>query len=317
MEHTHAHAHGHSHEHTHDGDVVEQICTIAVCGALGAVAIGLWYRDLLKWILHPAFHPLVLAAGVMLLGLVALRAVGLWVAVGREDRRHDHDHDHAHDHHGHDHAACGHDHGPDCGHDHAHDHGHPHHHHDHAHEHAWGPWRYVVLMLPVFLFLMGIPHEGFSRVAGAQVDIQSLSGGGGEVADKGFAPQLGFKELEVATNDPSLREYYTGRVVELRGQLSRLANVDDFFTLVRLKINCCAADAIPLKAIIFVDSKDQKVDTAALSMKWIKVKGQVQFRSQRNDQGQELWMPFIVVKPSAEEPLEKLVEPIPAEPYLY
>src|SRR5262249_18283679 len=61
---------------------------------------------------------------------------------------HEHKHEHAH-------AAAGHDHGH--AHDHDHDHG-----HDHDHSHGWAPWRFVVLLLPVVLYFLNLPNEGFS-----------------------------------------------------------------------------------------------------------------------------------------------------------
>lgn len=109
---------------------------------------------------------------------------------------HDHDHHHHRDHdcgppeqaatavapapahvHG---PACGHEHKPgeacDHSHDHAapaattapteahHEHGHEHHHHDHDHgeadhDHGWAPWRYVVILVPIILYLLGLPSQ--------------------------------------------------------------------------------------------------------------------------------------------------------------
>jgi uncharacterized membrane protein YraQ (UPF0718 family) len=105
---------------------------------------------------------------------------------------HDHHHHHEHDHH-HEHkhetavqeqavvagvtSAPAHVHGPGCGHEHApgetcahdhklepHDHhiGHAHVHHDHDeadHDHGWAPWRYVVVLVPIILFLLGLPNR--------------------------------------------------------------------------------------------------------------------------------------------------------------
>src|SRR5438128_617080 len=47
----------------------------------------------------------------------------------------------------------------------AHSHGDQHshaHEHEHAaedHDHGWAPWRYVVLLVPVILFLLGLPNK--------------------------------------------------------------------------------------------------------------------------------------------------------------
>ncbi|MSQ93576.1 MAG: hypothetical protein EXR98_03360 [Gemmataceae bacterium] len=110
---------------------------------------------------------------------------------------HDHDHDHPHEHkhpapaktplelavvpapahvHG---PACGHEHAPGeaCGHDHSHEHSHEHHAHEHHigkahvepdhdeaadHDHGWAPWRYVVILVPIILFLLGLPNRQLS-----------------------------------------------------------------------------------------------------------------------------------------------------------
>lgn len=61
---------------------------------------------------------------------------------------HDHDHDHKHEHHHHEH-----DHGKETG----HDHGHECCDHDHGHEHGWNPIRYIPLLVPLILIVMGLP----------------------------------------------------------------------------------------------------------------------------------------------------------------
>src|SRR5438445_166391 len=74
-------------------------------------------------------------------------------------------------------TAPGHVHGPACGHDHApgetcahepdlehHEHhigkavGHHHDHDEADHDHGWAPWRYVVVLVPIILFLLGLPN---------------------------------------------------------------------------------------------------------------------------------------------------------------
>src|SRR5262249_7438577 len=124
---------------------------------------------------------------------------------------HDHSHDHSHSHsHEHQHAiqekaplhaavqaAPPHEHGPGCTHehkpgevcDHDHEHHHAHgvaheHHIGHAHvdpahadeadhDHSWAPWRYVVILVPIILFLLGLPNaapsigdQGHERLIG-------------------------------------------------------------------------------------------------------------------------------------------------------
>src|SRR5262249_16687126 len=112
-----------AHDHSHDDPktyYVEQLCMIGVAGALGGIAVMLYLRESL-WFLIPPFQKMVLAGGVGLLVVVAVRAVVVWVQAGRaRAQEHDHAHDHAHEH-GHDHC-----HGGDCDHDHDHDHDHGH-----------------------------------------------------------------------------------------------------------------------------------------------------------------------------------------------
>src|SRR5262249_19119922 len=132
---------------------------------------------MLNNMLAPQFHLYVLLSGIALVTLALLRGFALWVQVGKEkEHAHDHDHEHVHDHghEHHDHDEHFHEHGAACTHDHAHDHGHDHehhvghahahhHHHDHDaadHDHGWAPWRYVVLLVPVILFLLGLPSKG-------------------------------------------------------------------------------------------------------------------------------------------------------------
>src|SRR5262245_45123635 len=127
-------AHDHHHDHdSHSGYYLEQLSTIAACGALGIICVLMYTGDLL-FILAPQFRLWVLLGGIALLVFTAARAVSLWITVGQAPlaaKAHEDDHSHAHEyeHHHHDHAPgekCDHDHG----HEHGHDHGHHHHHHD-------------------------------------------------------------------------------------------------------------------------------------------------------------------------------------------
>src|SRR5438046_4940809 len=93
-------AHDH-HHHDRGTYYLEQIFSIAVCGALAGVTILLWYHDQLKYMLADKFHVWVLLGGITLLVAVVIRAIAVWlsveepvaVPVGA------HDHDHAHPHH--------------------------------------------------------------------------------------------------------------------------------------------------------------------------------------------------------------------------
>src|SRR5690242_16283921 len=94
--------------HHHDDQstyYLEQLCTIALGGALGGVCLMLWLHtyvwpppagqvSMLQLILAPRFHLAVLLGGVGLLVLVVVRAVAVWAASARPALAHAHDHDH-------------------------------------------------------------------------------------------------------------------------------------------------------------------------------------------------------------------------------
>jgi hypothetical protein len=296
-----------AHDHSHDDPktyYVEQLCTIGIAGALGGIAVMLYQRQLL-WFLAAKIQPWVLAGGVALLVLVAIRAVVVWLQAGRtpaadHDHAHDHDHEHCHDHaHG---GACDHDHHHDHGHEHGHEHSHA---HDEAegdgHSHGWAPWRYVILLLPVVLYFLDLPNES---MAGAnRSDALSLGNmTAKELADKGKGQvtEVSFPNLQRAPSTAESRASYEGQTIRVKGEY--LPGNDRMFTLVRYRMNCCARDAVPLRAVILVDSKSgETLPEAALRGKWVEVTGQCQFQ-QRPDQA-DTWVTLIVLRPDADHPL--------------
>lgn len=293
-----------AHDHSHEDPktyYVEQISTIGICGALGGIAFMLWQRKLL-WFVAPKVQPWILAGGLALLVLVAIRAVSVWFQAGRAPAGHDHEHEHEH-HHDHDHAH-GHDHshGETCDND--HDHGHEHdHEHAHAHSHAdegdghthgWAPWRYVILLLPVVLYFLDLPNESMASADardGGVVDVK-LGNIAGPTGAK--AVEVSFQELQQAQDN---RDIYEGKKIRVKGEY--LPGNDQMFTLVRYRMNCCAKDAIPLKAIIFVDRKPgdsqekDRLPTDSLRRHWVEVEGQLHFQQQADS----TWMTIIVLRP--------------------
>lgn len=202
-----------THHHSHDNDetyFIDQLCMVALSAAFGAICLSLyfWQVGMLNRLLGQQFHVFILASGIVLLLLAAVRGAVLWVQVGKTTA-HEHGHDHTHEpaptlvdgtegtltstcahdtcHDGHDHGHHHHDHGHDHHHHHHHHHDHHHHHehhhheHDHHHhshgdhdasdhEHGWAPWRYVVLMIPVIFFLVGAPSKG-PRAQAVTIDL--------------------------------------------------------------------------------------------------------------------------------------------------
>jgi uncharacterized membrane protein YcgQ (UPF0703/DUF1980 family) len=344
--------HDHDHHHHHDANTyyLEQIFTIGACGALAGVFIMDWYSGKLGYFIKDKYFLLVLTGALLLLGLVIVRAVAVWCSVeepqlapvGNHDHDHDHDHGdcghgHGHDHgHTHEHAhgvvaeahppagselisggpptaARDHAHGHD--HDHNHDHAHGHSHgHGHDHSHGWAPWRYVVLLLPVALYFL-MPADGLSG-AGHQVQADSVSGPNANVKDKGQDFGVTFVQLEQAALSEDLRTYYEGKTVRLLGKY--VAQDSDHFTLVRYTMNCCAADAIPLKALTIIDrSKSREpLESNRLNNKWVEVTGQLQFLKLRDGSS---FVPAIVIQPTEKTKLTQLVKAVspPANPFVY
>jgi hypothetical protein len=180
----------HSHTEDHTTYYMEQLCTIGICGLLGAVAVLLYYQNQLRYILAPKFFLPVLLGGLAILGLVVMRSLTFWASL-RKSRPHSHSHDHTGlDNHGHEHC---HEHSHDNCHEHDHEHEHEHvegeadtqgwHHHAHGpdcgHDHGWNPWRYIVLLLPIVLYFLHLPNAGFSAAhsGGRQVYAGDLDQG--------------------------------------------------------------------------------------------------------------------------------------------
>ena len=290
-----------AHDHSHgDGNAyyLNQLFTIAVCGALGGVTVMLWYSGKLRFLVVQRFWLPTLLGGIALLVLVLVRAIAVWRSVDASvDASHQHDHDHAH---------CDHDHAH-CDHDHAHDH-HGHSHGpdaDHGHEHGWAPWRYVVLLLPVVLYFLNLPNEGFSAAHGDRLKDVRLDVPTGLSEDKGetSAFEVGFAELQQASLSPEQRDFYEGKTVVLIGKYSDVSATR--FTLVRYKMACCARDAVPLNAVIMIDPKsEQKIDRDRYRNKWVEVRGRVHFFE--NPSNHE-FITALILYPKKDKPLEKFV----------
>ena len=248
----HDHA-GHGHGHGVSDYYLEQLLTVFVCGAMGLTAVLMYAFGRLDVILISALRPWVLAGGVALLVVTAIRAVSLWRSVSANAA---------------DTGAAGHVHGPDCDHDHGPE--------DHAHMPGGIYLKTIPLMVPLLLFVMGLPsNAGFSEEninsrLGKAVSIGEIQ----DVAAKsGDVLVLDFSDLNMSAYDPGKREAFEGRKVRVEGQLKKVSERD--YELFRLKMTCCAADMIPLKARIKSDiviPQSQFPDH-----QWVSVEGQLQF----------------------------------------
>lgn len=309
--------------HHHDNATeyyIEQLIGIGISLSIAYVCIMLWwpfpiyggdgqiisYGRKLSIILHPKFHFWVLTGSIILLGFVSIRIIALWLESGKlkSDNKHvhgpdcDHGHENEHDH--------KHVHGPDCNHEHKHESsGHEDCGHDHSHGSA--PVRFIVLLLPIVLFFLNVPNEVFSNVKG--VDLSQF-GEVGAVAEKGIDFNVGFLQLEMASMTQESRNHYEGKTVRLIGKY--VGEEEKRFSLIRFKINCCAADAVPLNAVMMVDpNSPEKLAWKKYANKWVQVTGRVHFLKRKDN---EQYMTALVLYPDTEHKLnDDLVKVVPQD----
>jgi hypothetical protein len=351
-------AHDHHHHESANAYYVEQLFNIALCGALGGIMVLMYFNGMVNYLFgnNVVQYERVLLGGLGLLAVVLVRAVYVWFAAGSKtapDHIHEHTHDHAHcdhgdcghehhHHHHHEHeegikaapspaltnlplapaalpALAGHTHDHDHHHD--HDHGHSHgHDHDHDHDHGWSPWRFLLLVLPVVLFFLGLPSRpvalGGSVVLdeGAESQLKSLAGGPG----KGDGViEVTFKQLEQTAMSRDARDVLTGQTVRVTGMY--VGDDTSRFTLRRVKVNCCAADAVPVNAVIAINPAAQKknfqLEPAHYQNKWVTVTGRLYFLYNR---AKNEYLTTVLLFPDESTPLSQLVEivPQPADPYV-
>jgi hypothetical protein len=277
-------AHTHDHE-PHSAEYLDQAAMIAACAALGGVSVLLYQQGALGFLVD-SFRIAVLLGGVGLLAFAVLRGLALWRARSQERKE-------LFDEHGYGQACC-------PGHEHRHTStgaGHAHgQHRGSGHEHGWAPLRYAGLLLPITLFFLGIPNPDFVRcyancqIMYAQGDLPPLfavwflgavpspksleleDGSSQVTARRAEVLALNWGEFTWASFDPVQRDFYQGKTGMLKGQFLPGPN-DRVFTLTRLRMRCCLADAVVLK--VTVVSPQPITDVKPLD--WVDVTGQIQF----------------------------------------
>jgi uncharacterized membrane protein YraQ (UPF0718 family) len=120
--------------------------------------------------------------------------------------------------------------------------------------------------------------------------------------------EVSFLQLENASMNPEQRNFFAGRRVRLVGRFTELPGGG--FTLIRYKINCCAADATPLNAAIIV-RQEGSLPLHKWRGQWVAVTGQVQFFPPTGP-GQA-YHTALIVTPTEREPLDKLIEVVPPD----
>jgi uncharacterized membrane protein YcgQ (UPF0703/DUF1980 family) len=169
----------------------------------------------------------------------------------------------------------------------------------------------VVLLFPLVLFFL-FPAQSFSG-EGTGIDMSQLDAGKNVEIKEGYAQEIGFSQLEMAAMSLESRNYFEGRLVKLTGMF--VGEGEKQFTMTRYKMNCCAADALPLRAVIMLD-KDAKelLPSKQLKNKWVEVTGRIQFLGRKD---KNAFIPALIVYPTEKEPLASLIVEIamPANPY--
>lgn len=295
----------HDHGHSHIQPQTEVLMQAILCGCLGLVGIFLFLGKKIEIILAPKFHIWLFAGSLALVLLAAARIITVWRATttgkavesgcchhGEENHHHEHDHNVIGNPATAENQACQ---SQAC---------------DHGHSHAYEPIKAVVLMIPVGLFLLNLPNSSFAAVQALDLNNVEFSS---NVVDKGTENNVSFLQLERAAQRQEARELYEGKTVALVGQFE--GNDDKKFTLIRFKMNCCAADAVPLKGAMFVDPKvPAKIEHKLWNKKWVKVKGQVQFIKMKDG----TFVTALVLRPKDDKDLngEWIQETIPDSIYL-
>ena len=223
------------HEQT-DSRVLDQLCLVLLSGAFGAICLVLffWSRPMLNLMLAPQFHGIILVSGVILLGLAGIRSIILWRAHRQTSFPHEQSDHECH----------------------------------HEHDAGWAPWRYVILMMPIVLFLLGFPNKGPSVGAATipmdlsheAVQYATVVASGSEPCQQlavvtafalgdssAEATPLPFQDLLRLEYAPeTLRKEWKGSKVRVIGQFAPYPHNDRMFNLVRFRMGCCAADLVPM-----------------------------------------------------------------------
>ncbi|MCF6737640.1 TIGR03943 family protein, partial [Blastococcus sp. KM273129] len=211
--------------------VIQQLLLVL----LGGVVLRTALTDAHLAYVQPGFRPLLVGAGAVLL---ALAAAGLLGTRRHADDGHHHD---GHHHDGHHHDGHHHD-----------GHHHDGHHHDgHHHDVAPSTW---LLVLPVAVLLLVAPPalgaftaerqaQPIAVPAGARSSA-ALLGPDDEGADHRTLTLLEYGIHALAPGSPAL----TGRSVRLQG--FALPRDGGGWYVARIRIGCCAADAVPIAVVL-------------------------------------------------------------------
>jgi hypothetical protein len=268
----------HAHDHQGGGYFLEQLCTVGVCGALGAVIITMWAIPNGLNFLGPQFQaPLGNAwLSPIFWGGVIVAAMGLVLAAATvikfKGRKRLYET-------------------------------------DSGHEYFWVPCHYVLVLFPVGLYWLGLAPTAFSSHPPINMNFDGL----GQPAPRKYGEVIrDLPEVARGAFTEGRRHFYEGKTAQLVGQATNIETRR--FGLIRYQISCCAADAVPLKLVISVPAATEQGEAfdgpTLLAGKWVRVTGVIQFRKLRDSDE------YITVLEVLAEDVEVLPKP-PENPFVY
>jgi hypothetical protein len=117
-----------------------------------------------------------------------------------------------------------------------------------------------------------------------------------------------FTEISKMSYTPEGRKFYEGRMARMTGQYAP-GKDQNVFNLARVKITCCAADAIPLNVVVMRDPSLQENLEKMSPNTWVDVTGRLQFRKRKD---RDEFVSVLLVS----SPKDIREVPAPADPYI-
>jgi uncharacterized membrane protein YcgQ (UPF0703/DUF1980 family) len=153
-----------------------------------------------------------------------------------------------------------------------------------------------VLLIPITLFLLGLPNKGPSAAAHEKVNVRAdpqMTPEYATLASMGALPlqqavlagamtpkvtERDFLELQGAAREEYRRKELDGQMISVRGQFARVPGSDRLFSVVRFRVQCCAADAIQYE----IPALCRESLDGITNKEWVQVTGRVQFQKRRD-----------------------------------
>jgi hypothetical protein len=175
--------------------------------------------------------------------------------------------------------------------------------------HQWAPWRYIVLLVPVVFYLLGLPTAAStenSRPCDNPLWQLSLPWEFEE-----FVLDAENTQFWEAARTKEWRAHYEGKLVRVEGQYSRGRDSRSFW-LVRWKVRL----EEPYLLRVELDPRCDEILPHYPTGQWLRVTGQVDFQEVSGKPGS--YIAVIRTMPNSDHPLDRLVQVIerPRSPFL-